>query len=122
MNIDHLRVAAWWAEILDNKFSIGKFNFGLDPVINIIPIAGPIITFGLSLYLLWIARVIDAPADVRRKMLRNIVIDLALGSIPIVGTVGDFLFKANLRNLKLLEDWSGIKPIEGNIIAARKVA
>ena len=122
MKVNHLKMAAWWAEQLDNKFSIGKFGFGLDPIINIVPVIGPVVAFGLSLYLLWIARDLYTPPEIKRKMLSNLVIDLAISSVPVVGTIGDFFFKANLRNLRLLEEWAQSQPIEGQIVSSKRMS
>jgi hypothetical protein len=35
-------------------------------------------------------------------MIGNIVLDWLVGSIPVLGSIFDFAFKANLRNLQLL--------------------
>lgn len=117
----HIEIAQWWADLLDDRFKIAGIGFGLDPIINAVPVLGPIITFGLSVYILWIANAMHASPDIKAKMIRNIVFDAILGAIPVVGTVGDILFKANIRNLKLLKEWHANQPIDGKVIASRKV-
>jgi hypothetical protein len=37
-------------------------------------------------------------------MLLNLGIDVGIGAIPLVGDLGDFAFRANKKNLELLED------------------
>lgn len=122
MAINHLRVAQGWADLLDNKFSIGRFGFGLDPLLNFIPVAGPIASFGLSAYIWWIATDLQVPTEIHTKILRNLVIDFVIGLIPFVGWASDFFFKANIRNLKLVQDWIDSQPIDGQVISSRKIA
>jgi hypothetical protein len=42
------------------------------------------------------------------RMAANIVLDTALGSVPVVGDVFDAAWKANTRNLRLLERHSSV--------------
>jgi hypothetical protein len=77
--------------LLDNKFSIGGFRFGLDPLLNLIPYAGQFVAFGMSLALVVV-------------MLRNVLLDAILGSIPLIGYAFDFFNKANKKNVKLLRE------------------
>lgn len=122
MSSAHLTFASWLADLLDSRFSIAGFHFGLDPLLNFIPVLGPIITFGLSIYLLWIAKHLSVPATIRAKMVRNIVIDFAFGLIPVVGTISDFIFQANNKNLRLLQEWAEKSAPEGEVIDTRRIA
>lgn len=122
MTSAHLTYATWLAELLDSRFTIAGFRFGIDPLLNFIPVLGPIITFGLSFYLLWIAKHVDAPATIQSKMIRNIALDFVFGLVPVLGTVSDFVFRANDKNLKLLQQWMSQAPTEGEIVSSRKVA
>src|SRR5690606_33541877 len=100
MTSAHFSFASWLSTLMDSRFTIAGFRFGIDPLLNFIPVLGPIITLGLSCYLLWIAKHVNAPASVRYKMLSNVIIDFILGLIPVVGTVGDFIFQANTKNIQ----------------------
>ena len=40
-------------------------------------------------------------------MLSNVALDGLVGMVPIVGDLFDFAFKAQTRNLALLEAWAG---------------
>lgn len=48
---------------------------------------------------------IGIPSGVRAQMSANLIVDFAIGLIPIVGAVGDMIYKANTRNLRLLEKY-----------------
>jgi hypothetical protein len=122
MTSRHLTFATWFADLLDSRFSIAGIRFGIDPLFNFIPVLGPILTFCLSLYLLWIAQQVNAPTTIKAKMIRNIFFDFVLGLVPVVGTVSDFVFRANNKNLQLLHQWLDQLPSEGEVVHSRRVA
>lgn len=90
--------------LLDNKFSIGGFRFGLDPLLNLIPYAGQFMAFGMSLALVVVMLRNGAGSKVAVKMLLNVLLDAILGSIPLIGYAFDFFNKANKKNVKLLRE------------------
>lgn len=90
--------------LLDSKFRIGKFSFGLDPILNFIPFAGQGITFITSVLLVLIMYKNGVSSKAAAKMLINSLVDAAVGAIPIFGNVYDFFNKANQKNIKLLEE------------------
>jgi len=57
------------------------------------------------MYAMNVARKLNAPSAVRLHMLSNIALDALVGIVPILGDVFDFAFKAQTRNLKLLDAW-----------------
>lgn len=79
-----------------------NIRFGLDALLGLIPGVGDTVSFGISgaLLLLMVKRGVDTSTAM--KMLGNILIDYIIGSIPILGDLFDFGFKANRRNLDLL--------------------
>lgn len=93
--------------LMDDRFKLPfvNFRFGLDPIIGLIPWAGDITTFTISLFI--IKSLIDAglPKKLISKMLFAALADLAIGAIPVVGDVWDFFFKANRKNLKLAKEF-----------------
>ncbi len=95
------------ASVMDDKFRFPgtNFRFGLDPVLNFIPIAGDFSGFIVAAALLY---VIAKNGGVSRKVLVlmavNICVDGLLGAIPLIGQISDFYFKANTRNIKLLKE------------------
>jgi hypothetical protein len=94
-----------WSVLLDSAFRVPGTNltFGLDPIIGLIPWIGDITTPLFSAVLLLHAVRMRIPKIVQLRMLMNAAIDFAIGVIPVVGDFFDFGWKANVRNLALLE-------------------
>ena len=94
------------AKLMDAQFSIPgtNYRFGLDGILGLIPGAGDLSTFAVSGYMLMIMARNGASGYVLSRMVVNILIDAAIGSIPLIGDIFDFAFKANLRNLRLMEE------------------
>lgn len=94
------------AKLMDAQFAVPgtRFRFGLDGLVGLIPGAGDLATFAVSGYMLVIMAQNGASGYVLARMAVNILIDSLIGSIPLVGDVFDFAFKANTRNLKLMEE------------------
>ena len=91
--------------LMDSRFRIGSFHFGLDPLLNFIPFAGQTLTWLISLMLVWMISRHGVSSKVILKMLLNITYDALLGSIPLFGNVFDFFNKANQKNMHLLHDY-----------------
>lgn len=105
----HLTFAKTLASLLDNKFKFLGVRFGLDPILNIIPGLGDLLGVLLSLYFIFIAIKLNLPGNLIAKMWWNIFVDFLFGLIPVVGVIGDIFYKANIRNLKILEDYLSAK-------------
>lgn len=103
--MDHLQIARVITKLLDKQFRIGKVSFGIDPILGFIPGIGDILSLILSFYVMWIARRLEIPERHIAQMTRNIIFDFVLGIIPLVGDVSDFIFKANSKNLEILEKY-----------------
>jgi hypothetical protein len=81
-------------------------TFGFDPILGLIPGLGDLTTpFFAALLLLHAVR-LRIPRVVQVRMLINAAIDLAIGVIPFLGDFFDFGWKANVRNLALLERYA----------------
>jgi hypothetical protein len=102
----HLKMATFMANFLDNSAKIGGLRFGASAVIDLIPGIGDFIDAFLSLYLVWIALQLQIPTLQIIRMLFNIFVNFILGLIPVVGDVGYFFYKANLRNLAILKQYA----------------
>ena len=91
------------AHLMDSQFSFAGVQFGLDALVGLIPGIGDTLTAIVSLYPIWVARRHDLGKTVQVRMGANVLIDWLPGLIPIVGDLIDVGYKANLKNLKLLE-------------------
>jgi len=97
-----------WSVLLDSAFRVPGTNltFGLDPILGLIPGIGDLTTpFFAALLLLHAVR-LRIPRVVQLRMLINAAIDLATGFVPFIGDLFDFGWKANVRNLELLERYA----------------
>lgn len=79
-------------------------HYGLDPILGLLlPGIGDIIGALIGLYIVSIAKRRGLSKAVIARMLFNLALDTMLGAIPLVGDAADFAFKANDKNLRLLE-------------------
>ena len=94
-----------WSVFLDSAFRVPGTNltFGFDPILGLIPGLGDLTTPFFAALLLLHAVCLRIPRVVQVRMLINAAIDLAIGVIPFLGDFFDFGWKANVRNLALLE-------------------
>jgi hypothetical protein len=94
-----------WARIFDSAFRIPgtRITFGLDPILGLIPGLGDVASPVFSLFFLWHGLRLGVPKVVLARMVFNVLIDAAVGAVPLVGDVFDFGWKANAWNLALLE-------------------
>ena len=110
-----------WATLLDAAFRVPgtTFRFGLDAIIGLIPGAGDIGTAFFSVMILLHAVRLKVPKVVIGRMLINSALDMLAGTVPLVGDLFDAGYKANLRNMGLLERHAqpGIAPSRSDRIA-----
>jgi hypothetical protein len=91
---------------LDESITLpGGYKIGVDGFIGLIPGIGDFIGGLLSSVIIYKAHQIGVPRMVLGRMIINMMIDTVLGAIPIAGDVFDFVWKANKRNVALLEDY-----------------
>lgn len=93
------------ARILDNAFGIPGTNwrFGWDSIIGLVPGGGDVATGLLASYIVVEAAKLGIPKRTLWRMVANVAIDMAGGAVPLAGDLFDFAFKANRKNLKLVE-------------------
>ncbi len=101
----HLARARSLARLLDRAVTVPGTNFGvgLDGVIGLVPGLGDAAGGALSLYVLYLGYRAGAPASVLVRMAANVALDVVVGGVPLLGDLFDLGFKANLRNVSLLE-------------------
>ena len=94
------------AYLFDEQFKVPgtRFRFGLDPIINLIPVAGDVSGFIVAATLVWVMARNGVSRKVLILMLLNIFLDAILGATPLIGQVFDFYYKANSRNIQLLKE------------------
>jgi hypothetical protein len=100
------------ANLFDTRFSIFGFRFGLDPVLGLIPGIGDVVSAIASVYMIFVGRQMGVS---NAALLRMVVIagtDFLIGLIPFVGDVGDAIFKAHVRNLRIIEEH--LRRVEGD--------
>ncbi len=112
-----IQTAKFLAKLLDSQFEISGFKFGFDPIINIVPWIGDIIGTLLSLFILRTAWQIGVSKTDFARMIGNIAIDFIVGFVPYLGVIFDAVYKANIKNVKILEKYSHGKFVEGEIIS-----
>lgn len=94
----------WLALIMDNFLRLPgtKFRFGLDPLLGLIPGIGDTGSTVISAVALLAAARRGLPKILLARMSLNILINEAVGIIPVVGDAFSFWFKSNVRNYDLL--------------------
>lgn len=100
--LERMRDFTHW---MDNAVRIPgtRLRFGLQPIIGLVPVLGDLIGFVLTGYVIVQAWLIGAPRPLLRRMVGIAIVDFLIGLVPVVGDLGDALFKANVRNMKLFE-------------------
>jgi hypothetical protein len=100
------------AKLLDVAFILPGTNirYGIDGLIGLIPVVGDLITTAISLWLVREARALGAPWHVTARMLGNVALDGVVGMVPLAGDAFDVMFRANIRNVRLLRRWMDKQP------------
>ena len=100
------------AKLLDVAFILPGTNirYGIDGIIGLIPVVGDIIATALSLWVVREARALGAPWHVTARMLGNVAVDGVVGIVPFAGDAFDVMFRANMRNVRLLRRWLDKQP------------
>lgn len=93
------------ARLLDSAYEVPgtSYRIGLDPIIGLVPGFGDLVSPLFTVFILWQARDLDLPRVVQLRMLANVAIDTVVGAVPLVGDLFDVAWKANEKNLALLE-------------------
>jgi hypothetical protein len=103
--VRNLERVAW---LMDRALKIPgtKISVGLDALLGLLPIGGDVATGLVQVALVLVAlRYYHVPKSVATRMMANVLLDVTVGSIPLVGDLFDAGFKANTRNMKLLEPY-----------------
>lgn len=100
--LQRLRRLAHW---MDGRFRVPVIGvrFGLDSILGLVPGVGDTATAIISLATLHEARKLGGSRWLLARMTANVLIDAGVGSIPLLGDLFDVYWKANEKNLELLE-------------------
>lgn len=100
-NLQHLRSLG---NLLDTKFQ-GPFGtrFGIDGLLGLIP-GGDLVTSALSVYIIAQAAAMGVSTSILIRMAMNVLLENLIDLIPLLGNFFDFYWKANTRNLELIEN------------------
>jgi hypothetical protein len=93
------------SRMLDDALRIPgtRLRVGLDPLIGLVPGLGDVLGGLLSGYVIYEGVRIGVSRKAVVRMLLNVVVELLLGAFPAVGDLFDAGWKANARNVRLLE-------------------
>lgn len=101
MQARHLKTIAYW---MDDSIRLpGGYRVGWDGIIGLVPGLGDLAGLAVSAYIMAASIRMGAPKSVLVRMAANTALDTVVGAIPVVGDLFDFAFKANRRNLQLLQ-------------------
>jgi len=93
------------ARRLDTSIRLpGGFQVGWDAVLGLVPVAGDWAGALLSSYIVLQAVRLGASREVLLRMVGNVAVEALAGAVPFLGDVFDAAWKANTRNVRLLED------------------
>lgn len=100
------------SKLLDVAFVLPGTNirYGIDGLIGLIPIFGDLLTTAVSLWIVREARALGAPKHVVARMLGNVALDGVVGLVPFAGDAFDVMFRANVRNMRILKKWMDKQP------------
>lgn len=105
------------SRLLDNAFRIPiiGYRIGLDPILGLIPGVGDALTLLPAGYIVFEAYRLGVPKATLLRMLANVGLEALVGTVPLLGDVFDATFKANARNMALLEPHLG--PLGGKTLS-----
>ena len=110
-------------KLLEGMFTLpGGRKFGLDVILDLIPVGGSVIGAAMGSWLAWEGRNLGMPKFHIVRMAGNIGVDFLLGAIPFVGANPDLFFRSNTRNLRIVKRWLDkhhpeTMIVEGEVIA-----
>jgi hypothetical protein len=101
---ERLNRLAW---LLDSSIPIPgtRLSIGLDALIGLVPFIGDLVGVLASSYILGEAARLGVSKSILARMALNIAVEGVVGLVPLAGDVFDAAWKANQRNVRLLNDW-----------------
>ncbi len=101
---ERLNFLAW---LLDSSIPLPgtRFTIGLDAIIGVVPFLGDLIGVLLSSIIVAEAGRMGAPRTLLLRMAFNLAVDGVVGMVPLLGDAFDAAWKANQKNVRLLNAW-----------------
>ncbi|TVR12479.1 MAG: DUF4112 domain-containing protein [Phormidium sp. GEM2.Bin31] len=95
--------------ILDNSIPVPGtgYRIGIDPLLGLVPVWGDVAGAILSAYIVVNALKLGISRKVLLTMIYNILAETIIGVVPVLGNIFDATWKANMRNMRLLEGYIG---------------
>ncbi len=100
-----MRRIALLAKVTDTAVTIPgtDVKLGLDAIVGAVPLAGDLAMACLSAVLIHDAWRLGVPRSAIARMAMNAGLDAAIGSVPFIGDLFDLVYRANERNLRIVE-------------------
>jgi hypothetical protein len=96
------------ARIMDNAVRIPIVGpVGLDAALGLFPVAGDAVSATIAVSLIARSLKYGVPREVIARMLANVLVDVLVGAVPVIGDLADIWFRANARNVQLLREYLG---------------
>lgn len=92
-------------KLLEGLITIPGTNrkFGLDVILDLVPVAGDVAAAALGSYMIWEARNLGMSKTKMARMAGTVGFDFLLGLIPFIGAVPDFFYRSNSINLRRIK-------------------
>lgn len=102
--INRLRRLAW---LLDSSIPVPgtRFSIGLEALVGLVPVIGDFIGVAFSGVILLEAARLGVGKRILARMALNVALEGLVGVVPLAGDVFDAAWKANQRNVRLLNEW-----------------
>ena len=93
------------ARLLDEAMRLPgtQYRVGIDALIGLVPVVGDLVSAGLAVYIMREAARLGVSRLILLRMTANVGVDLLVGAVPVAGDLFDVVWKANKKNLALLE-------------------
>ena len=106
-----------FARLMDSAVTLPILGpVGLDAAISLVPVVGDVVAGAMSLTLVARSLRYGPPAALVSRMLANVLTDVIIGAIPVIGVLGDIWFRANDRNAALMRAYLQQRPASSSSV------